>query len=123
MDADFLKAGLVILGLFVATGIFAYVMATIRQKKYIVYVDRDIVKTANGNMHQWVNLQKVHYIDKRVMGGGLDTRNFALKFTFNSGESTIDINSNIYGHLFGIAETAKVPKTHTITKGMLRKVS
>lgn len=100
--------------------VIIYFIVRTRSKRYIVFVDRAGIRTKAGQSYSWENLKKVHYINKRIIGGGLAEKNYRVVFHFATGKAEIDIHSNIYHYLLDIAKSAKVPSTSVVTKGLFK---
>jgi hypothetical protein len=123
MDKDMISFAVIVVVAILVVLVVGYFFSRTRSNRYINYVDEAGVKTGDGESYQWNKLKKIHYINKYVMGKGLMERNYGIVFYFEKGKATIDLRSNIYHHLFAIAQKAKVPATSVVTKGLLRAES
>ncbi len=99
---------------------FVYFVGKKRSHQYIVYADNYGITTSKKSHYSWSDLQRVHYINKLVLGKGTMEKNYALVFDFSEGKATIDINSNIYQEVYHFTQKLNCPRTTVITKGLLK---
>lgn len=120
MDSTVVDFLIIVVPVLIVAAIIVYFLARRRANRYIIYADWTEYRTDDGKTFQISELKRIHYMDKYIMGKGIETANYGLAFYFADGMVEIDRNSNIYQAVFDHAAKLQVPKTNAITKGLLR---
>ncbi len=121
MDKDVRQFMIIVAVTIAITTIIVYLISRARATYYIIYADAQSIKTSNGKVYYWRDLKNIHYMNKYIMGKGIETANYGLLFRFANGKAEINRLSNIYKQVFHFAETLKTPRTSVITKGLIRQ--